>query len=235
MCDQCGCGQPGGPPHGGPGSRVVPVGQDVLAHERAHAESLRRRLADQDSRMVNVIGGPGCGKTALLVALIRALDGARPCAVVEGDLATDNDARRIAETGAPVHQVTTGTVCHLTAHDVEHALEHLPLERGGLLLVENVGNLVCPSVFDLGESLRLVCLSVTEGTDKPAKYPVAFREAGLVLITKVDLEPHVDFDLEAARRVVEDLKPGTPVVVTSAQDGTGIGELAEQVLGLWDR
>lgn len=235
MCDQCGCGQPGAPPHGGAGTRVLPVDRDVLAHERAHAESLRRRLVDLDVRMVNLIGGPGCGKTELLAALIRALGGARPCAVVEGDLATDNDARRIAETGAPVRQVTTGTVCHLTAHDVEHALEHLPLERGGLLLVENVGNLVCPSVFDLGESLRLVCLSVTEGADKPAKYPVAFREAGLVLITKADLRPHVDFDLDAARRLVEDLKPGTPVLVTSARDGTGIGELADAVLGLWDR
>jgi hydrogenase nickel incorporation protein HypB len=214
---------------------VVPVGEDVLAHDRAHAESLRRRLADHDARLVNVIGGPGCGKTALLAALIPGLDGRRRCVVVEGDLATDNDARRIAATGAPVHQVTTGTVCHLTAHDVEHALEHLSLERGGLVLVENVGNLVCPSVFDLGEALRVVCLSVTEGTDKPQKYPVAFREAGLVVITKSDLLPHVDFDIDGVRRAVEDLRPGTPVLITSARDGSGIDELTGRVLDLWDR
>jgi hydrogenase nickel incorporation protein HypB len=214
---------------------VVPVGEDVLAHERAHAESLRQRIAARDARLVNVIGGPGCGKTALLVALIERLAGRRPCLVIEGDLATDNDARRIARTGVPVHQVTTGTVCHLTAHDVEHGLEHLTLEPGGLVLVENVGNLVCPSVFDLGESLRAVCLSVTDGTDKPLKYPVAFREAGLVLITKSDLLPHVDFDVDAALRSVEDLRPGTPALVTSARDGTGLDELADRVLDLWGR
>jgi hydrogenase nickel incorporation protein HypB len=214
---------------------VVPVGEDVLVHERAHAERLRQRLAEQDARLVNFIGGPGCGKTALLAALIPRLGSGRSCAVVEGDLATDNDARRIAETGAPVHQITTGTVCHLTAHDVDHALDRLSLERGGLVLVENVGNLVCPAVFDLGEALRVVCLSVTEGADKPQKYPVAFREAGLVVITKGDLLPHVDFDVDVVRRAVEDLRPGTTVLLTSARDGGGIDELVGRVLDLWDR
>jgi hydrogenase nickel incorporation protein HypB len=233
MCDHCGCGQPGRPPEQGAGSIVVPVGEDVLAHERAHAERLRQRIGELDARLVNVIGGPGCGKTELLTALIRRLDGARPCAVVEGDLATDNDARRIAETGAPVHQITTGTVCHLTAHDVEHALDHLSPEPGALLLVENVGNLVCPAVFDLGESLRVVCLAVTDGTDKPLKYPVAFREAGLVVITKADLLPHVDFDVDSARRAIDAIRPGTQVVVTSARDGSGIDELARRVRELW--
>jgi hydrogenase nickel incorporation protein HypB len=214
---------------------VVPVGEDVLAHERAHAESLRQRLAGSDARLVNVIGGPGCGKTALLAALIPRLGSGRPCAVIEGDLATDNDARRIAATGAPVHQVTTGTVCHLTAHDVEHALEHLSVEPGSLVMVENVGNLVCPSVFDLGEALRVVCLSVTEGADKPQKYPVAFREAGLVVITKIDLLPHVEFDVDAVRAAVADLRPGTEVLLTSARDGSGVDELAGRVLDLWER
>ncbi|MBW2275880.1 MAG: hydrogenase nickel incorporation protein HypB [Deltaproteobacteria bacterium] len=234
MCDHCGCGHPGQPLHHGESSTVVPVGEDVLAHERAHAESLRQRIAGLDARLINVIGGPGCGKTELLSVLIRELGGTPPCAVVEGDLATDNDARRIAETGAPVHQVTTGTVCHLTAHDVDHALDHLSVARGTLVLVENVGNLVCPSVFDLGESLRVVCLSVTEGTDKPLKYPVAFREAGLVVITKSDLLPHVDFDVDAARQMIDDLDPGTPVLLTSAGDGAGVDELAGHVRRLWD-
>jgi hydrogenase nickel incorporation protein HypB len=234
MCDQCGCGQPGQPPRDGKGALVVSVGEDVLAHERAHAENLRRRIERLDARLVNFIGGPGCGKTGLLTALIRELGDATRCLVVEGDLATDNDARRIAETGAPVHQVTTGTVCHLTAHDVEHALDHLPVERGALLLVENVGNLVCPSVFDLGESLRVVCLSVTEGADKPLKYPIAFREAGLVVITKSDLLPHVEFDVDSVEQMVHDLNPRAEVLVTSARDGTGVRDLAGLVRHLWD-
>jgi len=231
MCEYCGCGQPG--THGHADSRIVEVQQSVLAHDRAHAESLRRRLSDLDARLVNVIGSPGCGKTELLAALLGRMAGERPCAVIEGDLATDNDARRIEAAGAPVRQIQTGTACHLTAHDVEHAVDHLPIERGSLVIVENVGNLVCPSMFDLGESLRVVCLSVTEGTDKPQKYPVSFREAGLVAITKRDLEPHVDFDLEACRRMIADIHPGLRCVVTSAKTGEGLDSLAGEILGLW--
>jgi hydrogenase nickel incorporation protein HypB len=231
MCEHCGCGQP--PDNHGAGVRTISVEEDLLAHDRAHAEALRARLAALDARLVNVIGSPGCGKTALLTRLIPLLDPAHTCAVVEGDLATDNDAARIRTTGAPVRQIQTGTACHLTAHDVQHAVEELPIAERGLVLVENVGNLVCPSMFDLGESLRIVCLSTTEGTDKPQKYPVAFREAGLVVITKQDLAPYVDFDLDACRQLIEDVRPGTPTIVTSATDGAGIEELAERIAGLW--
>lgn len=235
MCDHCGCDQPASHQHDVPkNSRSIELAEDVLAHDRAHAESLRHKLAAHGSRLVNIIGSPGCGKTELLTALIPKLDSSLRCVVVEGDLATDNDAARIRTTGAPVHQIQTGTACHLTAHDVEHALMHLPtLQDKTLVLVENVGNLVCPSMFDLGESLRLVCLSVTEGADKPQKYPVSFREAGLVVITKCDLLEHVDFDLEACLSMINDIKPGARTLVTSARSQTNIAQLAEQLLALW--
>ncbi len=234
MCDHCGCGQPDHHHHAEDGSATtIELQQDVLAHDKAHANALRRRLADLDARLVNVIGSPGCGKTALLVELIRKLEGRRRSIVIEGDLATTNDAERIGATGAPVHQVQTGTACHLSAHDVEHGLEHLPLQRGDLVLVENVGNLVCPSMFDVGETLRIVCLSVTEGTDKPQKYPVSFREANLAVITKIDLLPHVDFDLEASLGMIRDIHPDSTTIVTSAKDGAGMEELATQLLEMW--
>jgi len=234
MCDHCGCDQPGHRHDGaGASARTVELQQDVLAHEKAHAERLRKRLEALDARLVNVIGGPGCGKTELLVALIGRLAGRCHCVVIEGDLATDNDAQRIRRSGAPAHQVQTGTACHLTAQDVEHALDHLPIEERTLVIVENVGNLVCPSMFDLGESLRIVCLSVTEGTDKPQKYPVAFKEAGLAVITKSDLLPHVDFDLGSCLAMIDDIRPGAPCVVTSAREGQGLDDLADRVTALW--
>lgn len=233
MCDHCGCGHPSDHDHDHGGTSAIAIGQDVLAHDRAHAESLRQKLRAQDARMVNIIGSPGCGKTELLAKLIGPWKSRGSCVVVEGDLATDNDAQRIKAAGAPVEQIQTGTVCHLTAHDVEHALEHLPVGRQTLVLVENVGNLVCPSMFDLGEALRIVCLSVTEGADKPLKYPVAFRNAGLVVLTKHDLLPHVDFDLAACQRMIREIRPYTPVLVTSARTGEGIGELVAKLGELW--
>ncbi len=242
MCDHCGCedhiheeGHDHDHHHHEGSARTIRIEQDVLAHNRSHADGLRGRLASMDARLVNFVGSPGCGKTALLTSLIPLLGNEHPCVVVEGDLATDNDARRIQGTGAPVHQIQTGTACHLTAHDVEHALLHLPLERGGLALVENVGNLVCPSMFDLGESCRAVCLSVTEGADKPEKYPVAFREAHLAVITKADLLPHVDFDLDACLALIEAIKPGLPTVVTSAKDGKSLSKLVAFFLAMWNR
>jgi hydrogenase nickel incorporation protein HypB len=234
MCDHCGCGQTDDHHHHHESSgRIIEIQEDVLAHDKEHAERLRNKLAEQDARLVNVIGSPGCGKTALLVSLIGRLQAERRCVVIEGDLATTNDAERIRATGAAAYQVQTGTACHLSAHDVDHGLEHLRLEPGSLVLVENVGNLVCPSMFDVGETLRIVCLSVTEGTDKPQKYPVAFREAGLAVITKSDLLPHVDFDLEASLGMIRDIQPDAAHIVTSARDGSGLDELATHLLGLW--
>jgi hydrogenase nickel incorporation protein HypB len=241
MCEHCGCGDPHAHEHGHDHDHdhehgnAIPVGEDLFAHDRAHAESLRERLRAQDARMVNIIGSPGCGKTELLSKLIAPwkAKASGSCVVVEGDLATDNDAKRISAAGAPVHQIQTGTVCHLTAHDVEHAVLHLPVGPKTLVLVENVGNLVCPSLFDLGEALRIVCLSVTEGADKPLKYPVAFRNAGLVVLTKKDLLPHVDFDVEDCLRMIREIRPGTPVLTTSARTGEGIEELVATLGRLW--
>ena len=147
----------------------------------------------------------------------------------------DNDAKRIAKAGAPVYQVTTGTACHLTAHDVEHAISHLNVPKGALVIVENVGNLVCPSMFDIGESLRIVCLSVTEGTDKPQKYPVSFREANIAVLTKYDLLPYVDFHVEESTKMMHQIKPKLDIVLTSAKSELGLEELAEHIAQLYRR
>ncbi len=232
MCEHCGCGV--SHDHGHGDTKTIQVLEDVLAHDRAHAESFRTRLKKMNSHLVNIIGSPGCGKTQLLSVLIPKLhEKDVRCAVIEGDLATDNDAKRISRTGAPVHQITTGTACHLTAHEVEHAAQHLPIEPRSLILVENVGNLVCPSMFDIGESMRIICLSVTEGTDKPEKYPISFREADLAVITKHDLIAHVDFDLKVAMGMIQDIKPNIPCLITSAKDGSGLNQLASKIVDLW--
>ncbi len=214
-------------------STEIRIEQDVLSHNRAHADSLRKKIAEYDQRLINVIGSPGSGKTELLAKLIPLINEKRKVAVVEGDLATDNDAKRIGATGTPVFQIQTGTACHLSAHDVEHALEHLPRDLGAAVFVENVGNLVCPSMFDIGETLRLVCLSVTEGVDKPEKYPVSFREANVAVITKSDLLPYVDFDVAYCKRLISDIHPDMKIVVTSAKDMSGMADLAALIAGLW--
>ncbi len=235
MCDQCGCGQLHDHHEDGAGNATINVEQDVLAHNRAHADRLRAKLNDLDARLINIIGSPGCGKTELISSLIgHFTEQEMSCVVVEGDLATDNDAERIRKTGTPVYQVQTGTVCHLSAHDVDHALSHLQLsEKKSLVIVENVGNLVCPSMFDIGESLRIVCLSTPEGTDKPQKYPVSFREADMVLITKSDLLQYVDFDIDTCRQMIEDIKPGMPCLVTSARDKSSLAPLIDHISDLW--
>ncbi len=232
MCDHCGCDNQAGHEHR---TVSIEVEADVLAHNRDCASAIRDRLAAKRMKMLNIVGSPGCGKTALLTTLIPKLTANRSCVVVEGDLATDNDAIRIATTGAPVYQVMTGTACHLTAHEIDHALSHLPEEPGSLAIIENVGNLVCPSMFDLGENLRLVCLSVTEGTDKPEKYPVSFREADVVVITKSDLDPYVDFDLAACLQMIDVIKPGMRCHVTSAKTGEGFDSLVSEIERLWEK
>lgn len=242
MCDHCGCGhnnshthdhQPGHEHTHEHGVETVHIEQDVLAHNRAHARALKARLDETGTKLVNIIGSPGCGKTELLTRLIPIMGDTHPAAVIEGDLATENDAVRIRRTGAPVHQIQTGTACHLSVHDIEHAVAHLTIPENGILFVENVGNLVCPSLFEIGESMRFVCLSVTEGDDKPEKYPVAFIGADCCLLTKVDLLPHVDFDIEKAAGLVQHIHPDMPVIRTSAKQGGGLDELAVHIGSLW--
>jgi hydrogenase nickel incorporation protein HypB len=200
------------------------VRQGVLSRNDAFASENRRRLAALDTVAFNLISSPGAGKTSLLEATIRRLAGEVPVAVIEGDLQTDRDAVRIAATGAPVHQINTGEGCHLDAHQVGHAMDHLPIPERGLLFIENVGNLVCPASFDLGETYRVVVLSVAEGDDKVEKYPVSFRSAHVLVINKVDLLEHVDFSIERCRETMSRLNPDAIVFEVSARTGAGLDD-----------
>lgn len=205
--------------HHGP-SAVVDVEARVLAKNDALAARNRAWLDEREVRALNLMSSPGAGKTALLERTVRELGGA--VAVVEGDQASERDADRIRATGTPVVQINTGSGCHLEADMVWHALQTLVPPVGATVFVENVGNLVCPALFDLGEAGRVVLLSTTEGEDKPVKYPHMFRAADLVLITKVDLGPHVDFDAAAARDAVRAVNPDAPILEVSAKTGEGM-------------
>ncbi len=228
MCGTCGCGREseGDVAHQAlheRETRRVAVERSLLEDNDRRAEALRKRLAERGVEAIGLLGGPGAGKTTLLEATLRALgDGAGREAVVEGDCATDLDARRIAACGARVAQVATGALCHLDAHLVEHALAELDLEGVSRVWVENVGNLVCPAPFACGESRRVVVVSVTEGDDKPEKYPAMFAVADLLVVSKVDLLPHVDFDLARCVAGARDARPDLPVLALSARDGRGL-------------
>ena len=211
-------------------ARRVTLEQDLLARNDAFAAENRRALERAGVFALNLLSSPGSGKTTLLVKTIERLAGRLPLAVIEGDQQTRLDAERIAATGAPVTQINTGKGCHLDAHMVGHALDQLPLRRGGLLLIENVGNLVCPAAFDLGEARKVVVLSVTEGEDKPLKYPDMFRAADLLLLNKCDLLPHLEFDVERALACARIVKPGIRVIRLSATRGQGMDEWVEWLL-----
>jgi hydrogenase nickel incorporation protein HypB len=202
--------------------RMVQIEQDILAKNNGYASANRKLWRERGLFAINLVSSPGSGKTTLLVESIRRLAGRHPLAVIEGDQQTSNDAERIRATGARAIQVNTGKGCHLDAHMVGHAFERLDLNNGGLLLIENVGNLVCPAEFDLGEAHKVVILSVTEGEDKPLKYPNMFAASDLMLLTKVDLLPHLSFDtakcIEYARRV----NPKIAVLQVSAKSGEGM-------------
>lgn len=205
-------------------TRKLQVEQDLLAKNNAFAQQNRARLAQLGVFAVNLVSSPGSGKTTLLVKTIERLRGHTPLAVIEGDQQTSLDAQRIRATGAPAVQINTGKGCHLDAHMVGHALEKLPLTEGGLLLIENVGNLVCPAAFDLGEAHKVVILSVTEGEDKPEKYPDMFRAARLMLLNKCDLLPHLDFQIDACIASARRINPALKILQVSAQSGEGLEE-----------
>ncbi len=204
-----------------PAARIVQIEQDILAKNDGYARVNRQRLADHGTFALNLVSSPGSGKTSLLVRTIEALAGRFPVAVIEGDQQTSRDADRIRATGAPAVQINTGKGCHLDAHMVGEALGQLTLPVGGLLLIENVGNLVCPAAFDLGEAHKVVILSVTEGEDKPIKYPDMFHAADLLLVNKIDLLPHLDFDVDAAIAFAHRVRPGLEVLRVSARTGEG--------------
>ena len=202
--------------------RLVEIEQDILSRNDADADANRRRLAERGVLALNLMSSPGGGKTTLLVETIKALEGTLPIGVVEGDQETSSDADRIRACAVPAVQINTGRGCHLDAHMVGHALDDLPLAPGGVVFIENVGNLVCPAAFDLGEACKVVILSVTEGEDKPIKYPDMFAAADLMLLSKTDLLPHVDFDPERALEYARRVNPAIAEIRLSARSGEGM-------------
>ena len=235
MCTTCGCG--GGEAsldgrahvhaHGQgeplrPGRRRVSLEQSLLAKNDALAALNRQAFQARGLLALNLVSSPGSGKTTLLEQTILRLQGTTPVAVIEGDQQTSQDADRIRAAGAPAVQINTGKGCHLDAHLVGHALETLDPPEGAVLMIENVGNLVCPAGFDLGEAHKVVILSVTEGEDKPLKYPDMFAAAGLMLLNKVDLLPHLRFDLARCLACARRVNPGLPILQVSAQSGEGM-------------
>jgi hydrogenase nickel incorporation protein HypB len=238
MCGTCGCGhtlaRPSRPKdaHGAvqyraavqTETRRVRVERDLLAQNDALAAQNRARFAAHNTLALNLVSSPGSGKTALLVRTLQALKGNCPLAVIEGDQQTDNDAERIRATGVAAVQINTGKGCHLDAGMVRQALQELPALRDGMLFIENVGNLVCPSAFDLGEAAKVAVLSVTEGEDKPLKYPDMFRAARLLLLNKCDLLPHLDFDIQRAEEYARRVNPDIEIIRLSAASGAGMDD-----------
>lgn len=201
--------------------RLIEIETDVMAKNDRYASANRKVLAGLGAFAVNLVSSPGSGKTTLLCRTIEAL-GDTPLAVIEGDQQTANDADRIRATGAPAVQVNTGKGCHLDGHMVGHAMEHLALAPASFLFIENVGNLVCPAGFDLGEDCKVAILSVTEGEDKPLKYPDMFTASRIALLNKIDLAPHCDVDLDLYEANLRRVNPLIEVIRVSARSGEGM-------------
>jgi hydrogenase nickel incorporation protein HypB len=205
-------------------ARVIKLEADILAKNALGAARNRGYFAGRKLLALNLVSSPGSGKTTLLERTIKDLGLRRPFAVIQGDQATDRDAERVRRAGASAVQLNTGTVCHLDAAMVERALALLDPPPGAVLAIENVGNLVCPALFDLGEHERVVVASYAEGDDKPLKYPYMFRSASLVILNKSDLAPHVEFDRDKFREYVASVNPNAPVIEVSALRGQGLGD-----------
>ena len=215
MCETCGCGDPDLIP--------VEVRESLLSENDRAAGHNREHFAGQGVLAINLMGSPGSGKTAVLEATATALDGRGRLSALSGDLATDHDAERLRKAGIPSLSITTGSACHLDAQLVHRALHDLEWKESDLLFIENVGNLVCPAIYDLGQAVNVVALAVTEGEDKPLKYPVMFRKADLVLITKVDLLPHLpQVDMKLIEDALSHTMPEPVFIPVSAVTGEGI-------------
>jgi len=204
--------------------RIVQIERDILSHNNEYAARNRTWATEHGVFAINMVSSPGSGKTTLLCRTVTELKERFPLAVIEGDQQTSFDADRIRATGVPALQVNTGKGCHLDAHMVGHALETLPLDDDGVLFIENVGNLVCPAAFDLGEACKVVILSVTEGEDKPLKYPDMFHAASLMILNKVDLLPYLSFEVDHCIELARRVNPGIRVIKLSATTGEGMGE-----------
>jgi hydrogenase nickel incorporation protein HypB len=251
MCGICGCGSPhqhhehrfvlnqdlhGGHAHDHSAERLLKIEQDLLGKNNAYAEQNRSFFEQHHIFVLNLVSSPGSGKTTLLVETIKALQERIPIAVIEGDQQTEHDAERIRAAGAPAVQINTGRACHLDAHGIGHAVAALGVKDHSLLAIENVGNLVCPSSFDLGEAHKVVVLSVTEGDDKPLKYPDMFHAADLMLINKTDLLPYVDFDVDRCIRFARQVNPDIQIICLSATKGENfpvwIAWLSDRIAGI---
>ncbi len=251
MCGTCGCGEEGHVTYTKPGERhhhdhnhghdhnhshdhshshdhhhkkEIQLEIDVLSQNNLIAERNRGFLEALEITSLNLVSSPGSGKTSLLEKTIKEMKGDRKLYIIEGDQQTTNDADRINAAGAPVIQVNTGNGCHLDAEMVNHAIKELKPEKGSILFIENVGNLVCPSLFDLGESKRVVIMSVTEGDDKPLKYPTMFESSQLCIINKTDLLPYVDFDVEKSKEYAVRVNPNLEFIELSVKTGEGMEE-----------
>jgi hydrogenase nickel incorporation protein HypB len=214
----------------GESTRIVEIEKNILAKNQMFADENRARWSGMGLLVLNLVSSPGAGKTSLLVKTLEMLRDRMPICVIEGDQETSNDAERIRQTGVPAVQINTGRGCHLDAHLVGHAAETLPLAQNGILFIENIGNLVCPSGFDLGETKRVVILSVTEGDDKPIKYPDAFASADIMVLSKFDLLPHVDFDAEAAAESARSINPDIKIISSSTKTSASIGDWLDWLL-----
>jgi hydrogenase nickel incorporation protein HypB len=247
MCDSCGCGQPGDASFSSsnhhhdhdhdhahdhnhdasdhehlPDGRVIKVQKDILGENNRIAERNRGYLDALESCCYNIVGSPGSGKTTLLEETCRQLHKDQEIYVIEGDQQSSLDADKIRATGVKALQINTEYGCHLDAAMIQKALKELEIKQQSIVFIENVGNLVCPAMFDLGESCRIVIYSVTEGNDKPLKYPYMFRSADVAIITKTDLIPYVDFNLEQARTDILKTNPGIKILEVSVKDGSGM-------------
>jgi hydrogenase nickel incorporation protein HypB len=211
--------------------RLIEVRKNVLKQNDIVARALRDEFRSAGTFVASLVSSPGAGKTMFLEKTLAALRTQYRVAALVGDLATDNDAARLARSQAPVRQITTGTLCHLEAAMVQHALQDWKLGELDFLFIENVGNLVCPSSYDLGENLRLVLMSVTEGEDKPLKYPTIFNSADVAVITKMDLATAVEFDAPTAHANIQAVRPGMQMFEVSAKTGQGMAEYMEFLAG----
>lgn len=235
MCGTCGCGMPDHHHghhhehhhhhrHDETESRRVSVEIDLLDKNRAFAAENRAWFDLHNIFTLNMVSSPGSGKTTLLAEMIRAQSGKFEVSVIEGDQQTSLDAERIAAAGARAHQINTGNMCHLDAHMIGHAVQHLEPAEDSILVIENVGNLICPAAFDLGEHCRVALISVTEGEDKPLKYPQMFETSQVVIINKCDLLPYLSFDLERCRDNIRRINPSAVIFELSATTGDGMCE-----------
>jgi hydrogenase nickel incorporation protein HypB len=225
MCKECGCGEE----NHRADRKVVQALTKVLDANDRQAQENREHFEKHGVYAINLMSSPGAGKTSLIEATVEALMDEVRIGVIEGDLETDLDAQRIKNKGAPAYQITTGGACHLDAFMVHEGIHNLPLENLDIVFIENVGNLVCPASYDVGAHMNVVLLAVTEGDDKPEKYPVMFKNADLLVITKTDLLPYVDFSIERAVKSARKIKPNIDFIALSCKTKEGLEDWLEYI------